>query len=202
MRALTTISAEEGPAGLPFGAIATFLLLAGPGLLLGSCSKTESASSDDGSYAPAWSEEAGPMDPAEFGSGIPEWSEEQRAAMADGTVTSEEYHEAFRRFSACLSAHGFELARVVDTGARIRYAMPDTAVQAGAGPSCYEREYRGVDMLWQLTHEDPAKTERYRSCLEQLGLDVPDTQDEMLDVLRANGINPGNCEESTNRANG
>jgi hypothetical protein len=70
------------------------------------------------------------------------------------------------------------------------------------GPSCYEREYRGVDMLWQLTHEDPAKTERYRSCLIQLGLDIPDTQDEMLDVLRANGINPGNCEESTNRANG
>jgi hypothetical protein len=200
MRALTTISAEEGPAGLPFGAIATFLLLAGPGLLLGSCSKTESANSEDGSYAPAWSEEAGPMDPAEFGSGVPEWSEEQRAAMEDGTVTSEEYHEGFRRYAACMSDKGFGVAMVDDRGDRIEAAIPDAAVQNGADAFCYEREFRGVDTLWQLTHPDPALTERLRSCLEQLGLDVPDTQDEMIDVLRANGINPGNCEETTNRA--
>jgi len=180
--------------GLRPGLAVAVMLLGGFTSLLSGCTNPESAAEPT---VPAWAEEFGPMEPTSA-----TWSEEQRAAMADGTVTSEEYHEAFRRYAACLSDKGFELGFVEDRGDRIDIAIPDAAVVAGADAYCYEREYRGVDMLWQLTHEDAAVTERLRSCLIQLGLDVPDTQDEMLDVLRSNGINPGTCSETTNGANG
>jgi len=153
--------------------------------LLNGCSSPQAATTTvaDSPGVPPWEEEAGPV----MGPAVP-WSEEQRTAMADGTVTSEEYHEAFRRYAACLTAKGVEVT-AEDRGDRI-----DAAV-SGGDAYCYEREFRGVDMLWQLTHEDPAVTERYRSCLIQLGLDVPDTQDEMLQVLDGLNIEPYSCSE-------
>jgi hypothetical protein len=125
------------------------------------------------------------------------WSEEQRAEMADGTVSSEEYHEAFRRYATCLSEKGYGVVFVTDRGIRIDYSVPDTAVQAGADAYCYEREFRGVDTLWQLSNEDTAQTERYRSCLIQLGMDIPDTQQAMVEALLGAGVDPGTCEELT-----
>jgi hypothetical protein len=182
-------------------AVVRVLLALGLCSVIASCSSLESTTASEagspGSTVLAWSEEAGPV----VGPAVP-WSEEQKAAMEDGTVTSEEYHEAFRRYATCLSDKGFEFGFVEDRGDRIDIAIPDAAVQAGADSYCYEREFRGVDMRWQLTHEDPADTERYRSCLEQLGLDVPDTQDEMIDVLRSNGIDLGTCSEKTDGAGG
>lgn len=126
----------------------------------------------------------------------PVTSKAQAAALADGRVTEAEYHQGFRRYAACLAAAGYELFQVNDRGVRIDFSVPSEAVDSGADKTCYEREFRAVDIQWQTTQDDPQLTDAYRRCLLANNLTPPSTQEEMIKILQQHGIDPGSCRPS------
>lgn len=86
----------------------------------------------------------------------PEPSSKQAAAMADGVVSEAEYRAQFDRYSACMTAAGYPLDGVDDSGTIITYLNSDTAVASGAEGQCYAQEFAQVDMTWQGAHPDSA----------------------------------------------
>lgn len=121
-------------------------------------------------------------------------STEQQTEMADGVVTSEEYHEAFRRFSACMADAGFEIVVHGEKYDLIEIGIPDAAVEAGVDATCYDSEWKLVDMQWQLDHFDTSYTaEVARQCLLDHGLEVPERYSDMVTLLEENGVSSDDC---------
>lgn len=116
-------------------------------------------------------------------------SAEQQAEMADGVVTSEEYHEAFRRFAACLADQGYELVVHGEKYDLIEAGIPQAAVDAGVDEPCYEGEWKLVDMQWQLDHFDSSYTAEFaKQCLLAHDLEVPERFADREALLVENGI--------------
>lgn len=133
---------------------------------------------------------AAPSDPVRV-EGI---SSEQQAALADGEVSEDEYQEGFRRFQACMSDAGYELLVPEQQGIIIEYSIPQAGVDSGADAECYDREYRELDMMWQLAHQDSSPTaEVLRDCLVAHGIPPEDTVNEMVDQLEDAGIEQSEC---------
>ncbi len=84
---------------------------------------------------------------------LPEPSQAQDEAMADGQVTAEEYHAGFNRYSDCMTAAGYPLAFVDTTGTVIDYSNPSEAVTSGEEGRCYALEFGQIDPAWQAANE-------------------------------------------------
>jgi len=121
-------------------------------------------------------------------------SEQQTSALADGTVSYDEYHESFRRYAACLSEAGYT---VLDQGEEydlIMAGIPEDAVLDGTDETCNLREFDAVSTQWQFDHQDTSREAALaKACLEEHGLPVPDKLTERLDALSQNNIAIEEC---------
>lgn len=68
---------------------------------------------------------------------LPEPSEEQSAAMADGSVTEAEYRDGFERYSACMAEAGYPVDVIDVTQPVIRYVTSGASVHSGVEGRCY-----------------------------------------------------------------
>ena len=114
--------------------------------------------------------------------------------MADGVVTSEEYQTAFRAYSACLTAAGYDLRVEDSNGYLVDYGIPDAAVQSGVNDECYGSEFQQVDVTWQLANEDRSATsELLRTCLTERGITPGETAEELYTQLQEAGLAVEEC---------
>ncbi len=163
---------------------ATAVLLALAGMTLMGCTTPPSPSTTPPDSLPATSLTAAP-------------SAEQAEALADGAVTFEEYQAGFERFSQCAGAEGHAITYVSTTGQVIDYAMDPTSADAPEVQRCYQREFEGVDIAWQVSQDDKSETShQMASCLEQWNLPVPDRMADRMQALEAEGIDFLTCEKA------
>ncbi len=97
-------------------------------------------------------------------------SAEQVAAMADETVTYDEYKAAFTRYVSCVSKAGFTITVKGETDQIVDAEIPDEAVKDGADSRCYTREFRQVDMWWQLYRQAVKQAPQVAACLQARGI--------------------------------
>ncbi|MGD2052196.1 MAG: hypothetical protein PVI35_06950, partial [Acidimicrobiia bacterium] len=169
--------------------IVVFLITCGS--LFSSCSDPDAGSVPTTSRPPPWEEESGPVE-----STTATWSAEQRIAMADGVVSFGEYQEATRRYYACDTAHGEATTAMTPHGLSYRYESTPGLYRSGAEADCYERELRGIDMLWQLAQNAEEDWDVLASCLTARGFDVPENGFEMVRVFHELGIDQTTCRGS------
>lgn len=118
-----------------------------------------------------------------------EVSAEQLAAVEDDEVTQDEYEAGFQRFRACMSAEGYEVIVSGEFNDTLNYAIPDAAVQSGVDEVCYTREFRLIDMAWQVAREDTSYSAQVlRDCLTENGITPEDTLKEMAQQAAEAGI--------------
>lgn len=126
--------------------------------------------------------------------GIPRPSAQQEAEIADGTVTRQEYLDAFSRYQGCLAEAGFPSTRVLDSSTEFDTSNSSAATETV--DRCYTRELVGVDTIWQ--DENPAVAQGFnptimRFCLTSIGQTPAATAQGMLDQLTVLDINPVDC---------
>jgi hypothetical protein len=121
-------------------------------------------------------------------------SSAQRAELADGKISYDEYHEAFRRFAACLAKGGFT---IMDNGGQneiIQYGVPEAASELD--DKCYVREFQWVDATWQSSRADTSnQAKAYAVCLKEKGITPGKTEDEKYRQLQNARIDPSACAE-------
>jgi hypothetical protein len=72
-----------------------------------------------------------------------------RAAIADGTVTRDEYVAAFNQYLGCMAAAGYTISGYDESAPVIKYWNSEASVASGAENRCYVTQFRAVDSLWQ-----------------------------------------------------
>lgn len=122
------------------------LVSLGGGLALSGCVASASADNVGSSH--------GPRTPSDWISNPPPQSEAQRASLADGEVSENEYRDAFDAYRLCLLDGGYELVDLDESKAVITYGISDEAVQSGVEQLCYPQEFAAVDEVWQLAHSE------------------------------------------------
>ena len=85
---------------------------------------------------------------------LPSIGAQQKADLADGTVTRDEYVGAFNRFAGCLAGEGFFTTAADFDATVLDYSIPAEAVSAGADELCYITQFGEVDAAWQIQNED------------------------------------------------
>jgi hypothetical protein len=104
----------------------------------------------------------------------------QRAALADGNVTRDEYIAGYNRYSGCMSALGHPIGTVPESAVEISYAIADEGVNSGADATCYRREFAAVDTGWQIEVEQtPIAVASMTDCLVRLH-QVPGATPELM----------------------
>jgi hypothetical protein len=123
--------------------------------------------------------------------GLDELSLSQRAAFADGEITTLEYTTAYRAFETCANAGGREAVvdpQVDPVSGYISYGIFEDVGGSLEDPTsdtgrCYEDEFHWVELAWEGT--DPTYTEQQRqrqldqlsgegrACLTANGVEVP-----------------------------
>jgi hypothetical protein len=73
----------------------------------------------------------------------------ERAAIADGSVTRDEYVAAFNQYLGCVAAAGYTVSGYDESAPVIQYMDSDASVAGGAENRCYQTQFRAVDGLWQ-----------------------------------------------------
>ncbi len=76
-------------------------------------------------------------------------SAQQSAAIADGSVTEEEYRAGFDRYVRCVADGGHSVDVHDATGTVIWYGNSGASVQSGVEGRCYASEFALVDTAWQ-----------------------------------------------------
>jgi hypothetical protein len=121
-------------------------------------------------------------------------SPEQREALKDSVVTSDEYHAAYRRFASCMSQAGYSLIEGGEERGVIKYSVPGAAVDSGVDEKCYNREFSAVDASWQLAHEEESEgAEVLRACLKKFGLQSGADNAERQQILEEAGHTLQEC---------
>ena len=72
-----------------------------------------------------------------------------KVAIADGTVTRDEYLAAFNQYLGCMSAAGYPIIGYGESGPLVQYSLDDNQVSSGADHRCYATQFLAVDELWQ-----------------------------------------------------
>lgn len=126
-----------------------------------------------------------------------EYSDAQRAELADGAVTYDEYQAAFQRMNACIEADGYELLMEPEVNQMIQARIPDAAFPSYQ--RCYGPEFSLVDAEWQLYRENfGADAQAMAKCLIERGKEPALTYVERYNQLQAMGIDAfKNCEGVT-----
>jgi hypothetical protein len=135
---------------------------------------------------------AGPLDgaPSEPSS----MSDTQSSALADGVISADEYEEAFSRYRSCLEGAGYALVMQGTENQSYQFGIPAEAVESGVDARCYEQEFRQVDILWQLSHQDTSDaTEAMRECLRAVGIEPERDTEKVARQLAEAGISIENC---------
>lgn len=95
-------------------------------------------------------------------------SNQQRDALADRTVTFDEYQTGFDAYRACLQQHGIELQDVGMDGDLIDFRIPGEPSEDDQ--DCYSFNWEQVDDAWQMAHQDSSPSaEVVKRCLEHFG---------------------------------
>jgi len=119
---------------------------------------------------------------------------EQREALTDGEVTQDEYTAGFERFRACLRAEGYELRDVELVGVVWQGGIPAEAVDSGVEKTCYDRDFKFVDVVWQTSNqEETSLLDALRYCLQERGLGVPSTLAEAQRAVAGAGLDEASC---------
>ena len=116
----------------------------------------------------------------------------QQAALADGFVSSDEYHAGFRRYEACVKKAGYEVLEQGEVGNVIQYGTPTV----GQKPidACYVKEFQDLDALWQSENALSSPTfDRFRDCLTKAGITPSGTVDGIVAQLSAAHIDETQC---------
>lgn len=124
-------------------------------------------------------------------------SDQALAELADGFLTYQEYRAAFERFRKCIVESGEALVGV--SFDRLS-GMVNYSVTTG-DDICYNREFAGADMAWQLDPNRPRSKDELQQmsqiegCIRDLGVEPVEasTQDELFDQLRESGGDPVEC---------
>ena len=124
-------------------------------------------------------------------------SDQVREAVADGEVTFDEYEASYRAYSSCMAAEGFSLVeQAPDRNGVFNFSVPADALTSGAEAKCYEPLFGPVDIAYQVANEnESAFADRLRACMAANDLRSGDTVDEMVEELKARGIDPFECGE-------
>jgi hypothetical protein len=128
-------------------------------------------------------------------------SAKQLAALEDNIVTEDEYTAGYRGFIACLADKGYTVMELGRPSTLYEIGIPDPAVQSGADEECYNREWAGIDMVWQTTHpERTILSDWYIDCLEEAGIETEDpsgsNNNELGERMIEAGLDPGACIEA------
>ena len=116
-------------------------------------------------------------------------NETQRAALADGVLTFDEYEAAALAAVACVNAHGMEGEAVFDAasstysvGARWQgvRGTPDDDQKKRDSDECFATYWEGINQAWAAFHQpEEALLASARAaliaCLERLGSEVPES---------------------------
>jgi hypothetical protein len=133
----------------------------------------------------SWAQEPTPPEPSEF----------QRASLADGVVTQDEYRSGYERFATCMTEAGFPLAFVDTSPTVIDYSTSQESETDGASPRCYTREFEQVDTAWQVANQDTSETASWLAeCLTAKGIAPAPTLDEKVAQLDAAGLDATDCD--------
>ncbi|MEV8267702.1 hypothetical protein [Microbacterium sp. NPDC076911] len=125
---------------------------------------------------------------------VPEPSDAQAAAMADGAVTEAEYRDGFTRYRQCMRDAGYSLIRVDDGGTIITYSSPAQGTVSGAEGRCYAEEFGQLDAAWQIANEYDSDTQQaLRGCLEEAGITPAHDVAGVNMQLKENSIDPIKC---------
>lgn len=117
----------------------------------------------------------------------------QAAEIVDGTVTQDEYDQAYRRYLACMSDAGYGVTELGTERGVYQYAYPEVGSQADA--ECYASEFEQVDIAWQIAHEgDSAATDALRACLREHGIEPAESVAEMAEQMTEASLTPADCE--------
>lgn len=124
----------------------------------------------------------------------PAQSQAQVDALADGTVTAEEYDAGFDRWAGCMEAAGHPLQMIAkEPPVYLATASPES-VSSGVFMRCYVTEFMEVDSAWQLLHEDTSDgTEFLRECLRRNDIEPAYPAEEVHQQLVEAGIDPRDC---------
>ena len=114
-------------------------------------------------------------------------SEAQRAELADGVVTYDEYQAAFERMNACIEADGYELLIEPEVNQMIQARIPEAAFPSYE--RCWPREFKLVDATWQgYRWNFGADTQAMAACLIARGKEPALTYLERYYQLQALGL--------------
>ncbi len=135
---------------------------------------------------------AGPLDVAP--SMPASTSDTQSTSLADGAISTDEYEAAFSRYRSCLESAGYAFVMQGTENQSYQFGIPAEAVESGVDARCYEQEFRQVDVLWQLSHQDTSDaTEAMRECLRAVGIEPERDTEEVARQLAEAGISIENC---------
>jgi hypothetical protein len=124
------------------------------------------------------------VDPADI-------SAAQRAEVADGVVTFDEYQAAFQRLKACMAAKGYTMEPATLKNEVIQAPYRDTGDSDKVYTACYSLEYAFVDSEWQTYRENFGKEAGYLAeCLREHGVEPGVTYDERDAQLFEIGVDP------------
>ncbi len=111
----------------------------------------------------------------------------QKAAVADGVVTRQEYLDGYARLVGCMGQAGFEMGSLPANEVVLHYALTE-AQRPTFDHECYPREFEQIDVIWQGQVE-----ERATACLAGIGVAPARDGTEWDDQLRQHGLDPVNC---------
>lgn len=119
---------------------------------------------------------------------------DQATAIADGVISANEYELGFTRYRLCLEAEGYALVLDGKRNQSYQFGIPAVAVESGVDARCYGDEFREIDILWQLSHQDTSdSTEAMRDCLREVGIEPEWSTAAVERQLLDAGIAPQDC---------
>lgn len=120
---------------------------------------------------------------------LPAQSQAQLDALADGTVTAEEYDAGFERFASCMAEAGHPLVFIDKSRTVYNYSLTDESVSTGTDVQCYDAEFKDIDIAWQIANEDASEsTEILRDCLREHRIEPAYPTEEVVRQLDEAGI--------------
>lgn len=121
-------------------------------------------------------------------------SRAQSAALSDGTVTEDEYESGYRRYVGCLKSAGFEILDNGEINKVHQFGVPAAAVSSGDDERCYVKEFKSIDIQWQISREDTSDTAKLiEACLTARGINPGTTMAQLDRQMKRNNISLDDC---------